>query len=534
MGGTYWYFYRLDGELEQHDPVEPSTTACPLLPGQQVNVLEVPIQLQQENELGHRSRTLLDSAVFTLDPKAKYSSPRPSIQRNDAQKPDSSLSIAPSTSRPVDLHHNLAHPATHSTSSTSTLQPLERARPSTNQGPCIAFPKASSFMAVFHRMRGTRSAPSTNRAGAEKAPRPHRTPWQVPDEVERYKTPAHRETFTDLLSSRIRAPVNTPEWPLAAAPTNHVPPWKSDPSIDQLGGRQESLSITSHSLSEPSAQKVTQSRSLDERVNDLTGSIRPEDQPLTMEVLPSAHETHPDQADFVPDPVAAGPKTASADFAREDKSDAQRASLQSLRIEEDHLNSVNCAASPLVLPIQSNAQSSESLPNNNALAAYGRLKRSARPPSLLYDDRETLVTFYAASSSFDGPLSPHYLSQPESPSVRDFDEAWETGTQTRAASQEFTSDNPPLASDFANGASPDLLKMSRLPSPGFQGYSLPKPEYASTLTLRKPASAKLSAAQELSNNENLVQSWNDGSAHGHVTALDELVDDLGYLGQVIV
>ncbi|KAF1986367.1 hypothetical protein K402DRAFT_319455, partial [Aulographum hederae CBS 113979] len=44
MNGTYWYYYVVDGEVECHDPTKPATTACPLLPGQMVNVMEMPFE----------------------------------------------------------------------------------------------------------------------------------------------------------------------------------------------------------------------------------------------------------------------------------------------------------------------------------------------------------------------------------------------------------------------------------------------------------------------------------------------------------
>ncbi|KAI5289847.1 hypothetical protein KEM54_003083 [Ascosphaera aggregata] len=45
MGATYWYYYVLDGDIDFHNPQEPSTVSCPLLPGQRINVLDVPILL---------------------------------------------------------------------------------------------------------------------------------------------------------------------------------------------------------------------------------------------------------------------------------------------------------------------------------------------------------------------------------------------------------------------------------------------------------------------------------------------------------
>ncbi|KAI0016674.1 hypothetical protein F4780DRAFT_667249 [Xylariomycetidae sp. FL0641] len=76
MGRTYYYYYELDGSTETHDPSIASTTACPYLPGQTVNTLEVP----RERQLRHRSasmNSLRPTDYKTMDPKAKFTTPRP-------------------------------------------------------------------------------------------------------------------------------------------------------------------------------------------------------------------------------------------------------------------------------------------------------------------------------------------------------------------------------------------------------------------------------------------------------------------------
>ena len=76
MGGTYWYYYKLDDDIEFHNSVEPSTTQCPMLPGQLVNVLNMPIALS-----GNRSRndsvSSTSSQKRTLNPSDKFMNPRP-------------------------------------------------------------------------------------------------------------------------------------------------------------------------------------------------------------------------------------------------------------------------------------------------------------------------------------------------------------------------------------------------------------------------------------------------------------------------
>ncbi|KAF2797154.1 hypothetical protein K505DRAFT_334550 [Melanomma pulvis-pyrius CBS 109.77] len=70
MGGTYWYYYKVDDDDERHNSSEQSTTLCPLLPGQRLNVLEVPTET--------RSRSGSESShVFTRNPRDKYQTPVP-------------------------------------------------------------------------------------------------------------------------------------------------------------------------------------------------------------------------------------------------------------------------------------------------------------------------------------------------------------------------------------------------------------------------------------------------------------------------
>ncbi|KAF1980099.1 hypothetical protein BU23DRAFT_2357 [Bimuria novae-zelandiae CBS 107.79] len=71
MGGTYWYYYNVDGD-ERHNPAEPSTTVCPLLPGQRLNVLDVP------REFGNQ-QTMDSADAFTRNPKDKFLTPVPPV-----------------------------------------------------------------------------------------------------------------------------------------------------------------------------------------------------------------------------------------------------------------------------------------------------------------------------------------------------------------------------------------------------------------------------------------------------------------------
>ncbi|KAL4909876.1 hypothetical protein BDW74DRAFT_173358 [Aspergillus multicolor] len=75
MGGTYWYYYLLDDDVEHYNEAEPMTTHCPFLPGQPVNVLQVPIILPDTNPTRARSPSA-QKPVRTMNPDDKYMNPR--------------------------------------------------------------------------------------------------------------------------------------------------------------------------------------------------------------------------------------------------------------------------------------------------------------------------------------------------------------------------------------------------------------------------------------------------------------------------
>ncbi|EGE85937.1 hypothetical protein BDDG_08882 [Blastomyces dermatitidis ATCC 18188] len=78
MGGTYWYYYQLDNEVDFFNEAEPVTTSCALLPGQPLNVLNVPIHLpssQTHPGRGTRPGSRISNHE-TMDPADKYMNPR--------------------------------------------------------------------------------------------------------------------------------------------------------------------------------------------------------------------------------------------------------------------------------------------------------------------------------------------------------------------------------------------------------------------------------------------------------------------------
>ncbi|EEP77993.1 predicted protein [Uncinocarpus reesii 1704] len=79
MGGTYWYYYRLNGDVDYYNEAEPWTTSCPFLPGQPINILNVPIHLPSADSRHKRESSTVSqrSIPQTMNPDDKYLNPRP-------------------------------------------------------------------------------------------------------------------------------------------------------------------------------------------------------------------------------------------------------------------------------------------------------------------------------------------------------------------------------------------------------------------------------------------------------------------------
>lgn len=84
MSHTNLSQYEVDGEKECYNSAQPSTTLCPLLPGQAVNVLEIP------TECARPSNAVEDSSAFTRNPKDRYLTPVPPSKPLPSPRPRSS------------------------------------------------------------------------------------------------------------------------------------------------------------------------------------------------------------------------------------------------------------------------------------------------------------------------------------------------------------------------------------------------------------------------------------------------------------
>ncbi|KAF2124773.1 hypothetical protein P153DRAFT_390241 [Dothidotthia symphoricarpi CBS 119687] len=237
MGGTYWYYYKVDGEEESHNPTEPSTTFCPLLPGQRLNVLEIPHE-------GHRRSSSANSDVFTRNPGDRYltpvppSTPRPlpSPQLGDTStQPYNTLMALPWASRsasypPADrflspnvVRHARSASASPLLSSTPLLGEFKglkeklvskrsrsRSRSETKELE-IGLPVLISTTIDHHHL----ISPSSFR------PPPSPLPRDTPLATDHQRLPALRKQFA----------------PLGSHPVDPV--WDATPNIAELSGEQE-------------------------------------------------------------------------------------------------------------------------------------------------------------------------------------------------------------------------------------------------------------------------------------------------------
>jgi hypothetical protein len=177
MGGTYWYYYKLDDEIEFHNSVEPSTTQCPLLPGQLVNELNVPMVLSG-NRARNDSVSSTSSERCTMNPSDKFINPRPvpkpqlsrlktspTLERSSwgvASTPGSSRSGRLGTSATVVSEPGSANTVRRMRAAKISLDPVSRSSSRANSpGSAIS----NGLKSAFRSFRVPRSASPDSAAG---------------------------------------------------------------------------------------------------------------------------------------------------------------------------------------------------------------------------------------------------------------------------------------------------------------------------------------------------------------------------------
>lgn len=488
--------YRLNGDVEYHDPVESSTTLCPFLPGQQVNVLDVPVQGRSVNGYTRPdSSESLGSTVFTLDPLDKYSRPKPPSCRGDlsaalvdqrgARVPmhDAAPSfISPqSTSR---NHSSFENPRTPPPKANIVL----RGRPRSARSPI-----KQSIVAIFHKTRWSRSAGSFSR--------------QQPE----------NELRENVLL------------PVTAINDSRFAVYKNSSSAADIG----CLPDANFSISKGSSE------------------------------VKSKNSAAPAEAEL------------SAPFEDLPRVAAKPGNLDSKRLHEDiHWDACNpCDDIPLDHLRTRNSFLEDVLANHDSTPAKG----AEQPDSALvsgdqfmlnvdhsvdinvinHDDvkyhpqpySDSDVSSYKSADNFSPGLapstlqtdamSPYHLPQPETPSMSEFgDGVFDFKLMSESELQDAVSNV--MESDEIS------LHRLRLGSPrsvhdaaysGCHEYSLPPIEHESpTLSKMLTKNSKSSYSElplEARANNHSLQSWNK-DFQSSATMSEDLIEDLGYLGELII
>ena len=138
----------------------------------------------------------------------------------------------------------------------------------------------------------------------------------------------------------------------------------------------------------------------------------------------------------------------------------------------------------------------------------------------------------ASNTASSRRISSIILSQPETPRMAEFDDnalAWQCNSDPcLEVHDESDLDYPPPLESEPQGPEHSYS------IGGFQGYSLPKHEQASSVTIKKPPTRDRLPPPPLPRQASaqLVQSWDDGTPQ-RVGGAIGMLDELGYLGTLI-
>lgn len=488
-----------------------------------MNVLDVPLQA---NLVAGRnvSSSSIDSLVFTLDPKDKYLPP-------DVRRAATTSAIKQRKARmsavPKVLHRAASTPLQSRTPQTSTSS---RAGPSTLK-------RQRSLMSVFQRMRQTRSAGSNSKSSlawprrifsrtgqsakveaAEDIPEVPKLPTQIPG------VPRIAKDIELKLPIQLPSAHDSGRASQAASDVveeSVVVPWPQESTA--LGDYQPDFPCLQHSHRDGKPRSAVEN-------TEPTCELRC---PTPLEHIKAHDSCFAEFSAVVGDGV---PLSMKEHAARRSPLKHYADQIIPIQLPADQQIS---AGGPNNEPRR--AEEQQQLDNRFDATTYAYPESS----TFSYAPSEDLSPDLASNTTYSGPMSPCHLSQPETPTMSDYEDDYD---RESLQLQRYSKSSAALTSEDAT--IPDatvLLPPSRAPPPpppqarpmtprlafsGFQGYSLPQDDYKSVLTIRKLPSTTFPTADarpsfpRQSGKQDLVHSWNDGS--------EQLLDDLGYLGELII
>lgn len=504
------------------------------------------MQLNPEDDhICENSTSPVGSTVYTMDPKAKYLSPAPSV-RQPARDPI--LKASSKRSRPARGKASPPVTARSLPSMFSAATSVPSPPKSTSVTPphiCTSAPlsaaRHSPLLVAFHKLRGSKSV----------------GPSQQQDLRSRYKALSKAETKSRSLENGFRIkrdnrlPIN-PGTKLAVpsrSPLRHTSSPQSMESEGQVCTNSVDAVVPIVSASEAHVDFSVGKGLLPLEEMPKRGSggslymLYHQRSPIPKSSYYTPLEQLREHNSFFTETCWNQPPSNVGMDGADLVSDTQSPVHPLFRHDSESLDVPSCLpthdATP-TLPNRSSVPCGTSFLNDESDYDQYSLKRSI---SSSENAHEIFSPNLAASTVQTDAMSPYHLSQPTSPlrsdsgeGLQDLRDDYTSETQSKNLDGDFEKLHvQPYGEQYSITSHQPLYRSSG----GFEGYSLPEEEQSSVLTLRtfpiatfkSPNGDSLFSQQ---GSKDLVHSWNDGSEHRiHMTALDELVEDLGYLGEII-
>lgn len=444
--------------------------------------------------------------MYTLDPEAKYIRPKPSVHRPPLYSSLIDVETAPATALPNNVLQSTStapdgqdHSSAVQQSVSSSLPSLSIRKPQSS-GP----PTTRKLLATFCKMRVTRSAGfivgSASKSEQQDNP------------------PNPGQSISEACYAQITK--------VAPADNNrHVP------------GADFSVTNTTQSLmpciSEPQNRmrlsQVFDGLPSDEQMSSLC--LGPPDNEAAFSVAIGKNSRTSNVSSYFPslEPL----REDNATFEEPSTNTRPLSSVSATTASSSILNIRQTDAVGFQVTQGVNVESN--LPNDEV---YYGAQSCLSSNSSSYSTSNLFSPGLAPGSVYTGGMSPYHLSQPDTPSVSEFGgDLLETVPCSNSEPRETLS-KVHGPKNVCIGSTANLLDTQCPQLESFQGNSLSENDQASALTLREFPSTTLKSRGggppfDNRGSKDLVHSWNDGSEH-RITALEELVDDLGYLGELII
>ena len=450
----------------------------------------------------NESSCSINSAVFTLDPQHKYLTPRPPTPKpvltDDCATARKEIS-AQVCAQLLGMARYSANRANKSLQELPQAVPIPSGEASKEprRVPSLAF-RQSSLMAVFHRLRGTKSAEYRRESNTANSFQHH---GKGPASMRKFLKPFERSTksadggrsTSKITSSHAKLLARDNLLALPSSRHTVFPSLYAYPTKpDLIPGK---LNVAPPNTPLPSKSKRSEFGASSSSQAEEIQSNTPKRNPGSGIVPSESWNLYDNQTCQPPDERKPKVSTGSDPYTR-----SSRAKERTLNIAEAYTRQ----------------------------SSLDELRDGAHSPGL------GVMTVRSGSSS------PRCLSEPGSPFSPDLDHQQISIKDGSVADGAFEDHDCPAwhTHALADRRYDNTRSLDRpSPQPFFAGYSLPQPEHSSALTIKQP---QLNPFRNLNSNpfhnghgEHNIQVL-DSSPPFRMTALEELVDDLGYLGQAII